>query len=81
MRFHSSLNRQYTVAATIPILIVILLSFLLANGFFVPSTMARPFYVGVEYAYADDTENLKALAHKIKELYQPLYDRFFVNIF
>jgi len=37
------------------LLAVILLSVFLVHSFFISPTQNRPFYVGVEYAYADDT--------------------------
>ncbi len=43
------------------------MSIFLVQDFFTSSTQSRPFYVGVEYAYADDTAQLKGLVDKVKE--------------
>jgi len=61
------LNRKFTIATTALLLAVILLSVFLANGFFSrPDPIQnRPFYVGVEYAYADDAAQLKVLVDKV----------------
>jgi hypothetical protein len=58
------LNRKSVVVAAVLFLGVILLSVFLVNGLFTRPNSARPFYVGVEYAYADDTAQLKALVDK-----------------
>ncbi len=59
------MNRNFVFAAAVMLLAVILLSIFLANGYFVNQTQTRPFYVGVEYAYADDTAQLKALVDEV----------------
>ena len=61
------MKRKLALATTFVLLAVILMSVFLANGFFSrPNPIQnRPFYVGVEYAYADDTAQLKALVDKV----------------
>ena len=61
----ASLDNKLKVAVTILFVTIILGSFLLANGFFSRPSTSRPFYVGVEYAYADDSGQLKALVDKV----------------
>jgi hypothetical protein len=61
------LNRRLLVATTVLLIAVVLLSVFLVNGFFTHPTQDRQFYVGVEYAYADDTAQLKALVDKVKD--------------
>ncbi len=61
------MNRKSVVATTVLLLAAILLSLFLANGFFTRPNQDRPFYVGVEYAYADDTTQLKALVDEVAD--------------
>jgi hypothetical protein len=61
------LNRKFAVLASVLLLAFILISVFVVHGLFISPTENRPFYVGVEYAYADDTAQLKTLVDKVKE--------------
>ncbi len=60
------MNHKIAVVTTVLLLAVILLSVFLVNGFFIRPIQNRQFYVGVEYAYADDSAQLKALVDKVE---------------
>ncbi len=60
------MNRKLIVAAAVVLLAVILLSIFLANGYFTNPASTRSFYVGVEYAYADNPSGLKASVDKVE---------------
>lgn len=59
------MNNKFKVANTILLVAVIISSIFLVNGLFSHPSPNRQFYVGVEYAYADDVELLKALVDKV----------------
>ena len=61
----NSLNNRLKVASTFLILLVILISALLVNSVYNHPSRDRMFYVGVEYAYAEETKQLKALVDKV----------------
>jgi hypothetical protein len=61
------LKRILAIATTVLLTTAVLLSVFFANGYFSRPTQYRPFYVGVEYAYANDTAPLKALVDKVKD--------------
>lgn len=62
------LKRRFIVLCAVLALLVILLSVFVVNGYFThPTVKSREFYVGVEYAYADDTAQLKALVDKVRD--------------
>lgn len=67
------MNHKYVILAAI--LLVVLISLSLFITFNQPSkqTVARPFYVGVEFAYGDQFSQVKALVDKVKD-----YTNFFV---
>jgi hypothetical protein len=58
------LNNKHKIAIAILLVAVIVISPFLVNGLSRP-TLSRQFYVGVEYAYADGTSQLKALVDKV----------------
>jgi hypothetical protein len=59
------LNNKLKVAITVLLIAVVLASVFLVNGLFRQASPNRQFYVGVEYAYADDAGQLKALVDKV----------------
>jgi hypothetical protein len=59
------LNNKFKVAITILLVVVIISSIFLVNSLFSQPLPKRQFYVGVEYAYADDVAQLKALVDKV----------------
>jgi hypothetical protein len=59
------LNNKLKVAISSLLVVTVLASAFLVNGFFNRPTQGRPFYVGVEYAYADDTAQLETLVDKV----------------
>lgn len=61
------MKRRFVVFSAVLAIAVILLSVFLANGLFTNPQQSREFYIGVEYAYADDTAQLKALVDKVKD--------------
>ncbi len=61
------MKRQLVVICAVLAIAVILLSVFLVNGFFTQPPRSREFYIGVEYAYADNTAQLKALVDKVKD--------------
>lgn len=61
------MKRILAIATTVLLTTAVLLSVFFANGYFSRPTQHRPFYVGVEYAYANDTAPLKALVDKVKD--------------
>lgn len=62
------MNRRFVFVCALLAIVVILLSIFAVNGFFShPDAKGREFYVGVEYAYADDAAQLKALVDKVKD--------------
>ena len=61
------MKRKLAIATTVLLIAAVSLSVFYANGYFSPPTQHRPFYVGVEYAYANDTAPLKALVDKVKD--------------
>jgi hypothetical protein len=58
------LNNKHKIAFTVLVIAVVTVSAFLVNGFSRP-TLSRQFFVGVEYAYADNTGQLKALVDKV----------------
>ncbi len=60
------MNRHFVFAAAVLLLVFIFLSIFIVNGFFRHQPQSRTFYFGVEYAYADDTSQLKALVDKVE---------------
>lgn len=62
------LKRLFVVLCAVLAIAVILLSVFAVNALFTnPAAGGREFYVGVEYAYGDNTAQLKALVDKVKE--------------
>lgn len=62
------MNRRFVVLCAILAIAVVLMSVFAVNAFFAhPTVKGREFYVGVEYAYADDAAQLKALVDKVKD--------------
>jgi hypothetical protein len=59
------LDNKLKMVITFLLVIVIFASVFLVNGLFNQPKKARTFYVGVEYAYADDTVQLEALVDKV----------------
>jgi len=59
------LNNKLKVATALLLLFVVLVSAFLVNGIYNHPSSSRLFYVGVEYVYADDTAQLKALVDKV----------------
>lgn len=59
------LNNKFKVAISLLLVVTVLASAFLVNGFFNQPKSSRTFFVGVEYAYADDTVQLKALVDKV----------------
>jgi hypothetical protein len=59
------MNRKFIFVAAIGLLAFIFVSSLLINDF-INQTQSKTFYIGVEYAYADDTTQLKALVDKVQ---------------
>lgn len=59
------MNNKFKVAITILLVAVIISSIFLVNSLFSQPLPNRQFYVGVEYAYADDAAQLKALVDKV----------------
>jgi hypothetical protein len=60
------LKRKLAIATTVLLIAAVSLSIFYANGYFSPPTQHRQFYVGVEYAYANDTAPLKELVDKVR---------------
>jgi hypothetical protein len=61
-------RRFVSVVFTVLAVSVILLSVFAVNALFTPpAAKSREFYVGVEYAYADDATQLRALVDKVKD--------------
>jgi len=67
------LNRKLATLTAALLIAVIVLSLFLALNFFSNRTAARPFYVGVEYAYGNNqtvqvqVAQIKALVDKVKD--------------
>jgi len=61
------LNPKLTFLATILLIAVIVLSIFFTLNWFSSQTSHRQFYVGVEYAYGNQTSEVKALVDKVKD--------------
>jgi hypothetical protein len=61
------LNPKLTFLATILLITVIVLSIFFTLNWFSSQTSHRQFYVGVEYAYGNQTREVKALVDKVKD--------------
>lgn len=59
------MNNKLKVACVVLLSFVVLTSAFLINSYRNHKSSSRLFYVGVEYAYADNTEQLKALVDKV----------------
>ena len=59
------MDNKLKIAISLLLIIVILASILIVNSYFTQPKQDRSFYVGVEYAYADDAGQLKALVDKV----------------
>ena len=60
------MNRKYVILAALLLVLLISLSLLLTVSTSSSQTSTRPFYVGVEYGYGDQFNQLKALADEVK---------------
>jgi len=68
------LNRKLTVSIGIGLVVIVVLSlFLVQNWFSQNQTVTREVYVGVMFAYGNETSQVKALVDKVKD-----YTNFFV---
>jgi len=61
------LNRKLAIPTAILLIAVIVLSLFLALNYFSSQTSPRQFYLGVEYAYGNQTSEVKALVDKVKD--------------
>jgi len=61
------LNRRLAFLTAILLIAVIVLSLFLALNWFSSQTSPRQFYLGVEYAYGNQTSEVKALVDKVKD--------------
>jgi hypothetical protein len=61
------LNRKLTIAITSILIVVIVLSIFLALNGHSNQAAPRQFYLGVEYAYGNQTSEVKALVDKVKD--------------
>ncbi|HSV49098.1 MAG TPA: hypothetical protein VLH35_02190 [Candidatus Acidoferrales bacterium] len=59
------MNNKFKIVITVLLVTAVLVSVFLVNGFFSHPVQTRPFYFRVEYAYADDTSQLKTLVDKV----------------
>jgi hypothetical protein len=60
------LNNKSKAVISLVLVVTVLASAILVNGFFSHPKLDRQFFVGVEYAYADDTTQLKTLVDKVE---------------
>ena len=60
------MNRKLIVLATLTLVVVVALSFLLTVNLFSKQPQSREFYVGVEYAYGSQVSEVEALVDKVK---------------
>ena len=67
------MNRKYVILAAMMLIVVISVSLFLTFNKPSKQTAARPFYVGVEYAYGGQFSEVKALVDRVKD-----YTNFFV---
>ena len=61
------MNRKLAISNAILLIAVIVLSLFLALNWFSSQTAPRQFYLGVEYAYGNQTSEVKALVDKVKD--------------
>ncbi len=61
------MNRRLAFLTAILLIAVIVLSLFLALNWFSSQTSPRQFYLGVEYAYGNQTSEVKALVDKVKD--------------
>lgn len=61
------MNRKLAIPTAILLIAVIVLSLFLALNYFSSQTSPRQFYLGVEYAYGNQTSEVKALVDKVKD--------------
>ena len=61
------MNRKLTILTAILLIVIIILSLFLALNWFSNQTSSREFYLGVEYAYGNQTSEVKALVDKVKD--------------
>ncbi len=61
------MNRKLAIPTAIVLIAVIVLSLFLALNWFNSQTAPRQFYLGVEFAYGNQTSEVKALVDKVKD--------------
>lgn len=61
------MNRKLAIPTAILLIAVIVVSLFLAVNWFSSQTSPRQFYLGVEYAYGNQTSEVKALVDKVKD--------------
>ena len=61
------MNRKLAILTAVVLILVVILSFFLALNSFNNQTSQRQFYLGVEYAYGNQTSEVKALVDKVKD--------------
>ena len=63
----ATLNRKYLILAAVLLIVLISISLFITLNNSGKSTPARPFYLGVEFAYGNQFEQVKALVDKVKD--------------